>query len=464
MRVRGLVLLVCLTACGRIGFDARGDGGDDDGHGDAKGASTGPKGPRWIAKYDNVVNTKLAGANGEVAAVASFVNTFAGDGINLTGVGLVSTAVLRYDAAGTLVDSYALEADSSCDLRDVVVDGSDIVLGGFAKTNTALPQYGLCGVVTSRQTPLIFRIDKMRQQTLVAQWTSSGNNAQGWDLVRLPDDTFVMGGIYSQDLTIGSNVLPTATADPSLFLARTKPGATTDATWSRGIAQPSIIYAGPMSADGDEICLLGAHMGNVTVFGTALPYVGSADAFVARIDSSGNPKFVRAIGSPANESYSDDGAIIALPDGGCAVGITAAGDVTLDGTNYAVTQGMGMGIRFSATGAVVNARRFPNDIYVTNVGNRIIALERVDSNITIGTTPYVAEASDVLLVELGATAQDDILLAAVHGAGTQDNFKLATVAPDAVAFIVTTNGQLTFGSTSFDTGATQVRAIGVLGI
>jgi hypothetical protein len=42
--------------------------------------------------------------------------------------------------------------------------------------------------------------------------------------------------------------------------------------------------------------------------------------------------------------------------------------------------------------------------------------------------------------------------------------EVAAIGPDAVAITLTSEGALTFGATTFDTGATIVRAVAVLGI
>jgi hypothetical protein len=462
--LRSLVLLMFLAACGRLSFD---DVVTDDGRrdaGDDAAVSTGPLGPRWMTKYNDTYS-RIVGANGQVAMVASYSGTFYADNVApMSGAGFTNSAVIRWDTDGSVLSSSLFENDGFCDLRGIVLDGSDVVVAGFAIASQGLPSYGPCGVVASRQQPIIARLDPgTDQRTPVARWTASGVNAQGWSVALMPDGTFTNAGIYGQSLTIGSTVLPTAASDPSLWITRTS-GVVNDATWARSATAATPIQPGPLAADGDEVCMLASHSSAATVFGTSIPFVGgSNDVFVVRFDGGGNAKFVRAIGSTGNDSTYNDGAIVALPDGGCMVGIDAPGDVTLDSVTYPATSGGGLSVRFSATGAVTSARRIATDVYVATVGSRVFGTYRVDAAVMIGSTMYMPSGSDVVIVELGASPSEDVLLAAIGGAGFQDAFGIATVGPDAIAFMAVSNGIATFGPLTLDTlGGSRV--VGVLGI
>lgn len=466
--MRTLAIAVLLAGCGRISFDdvsTRGDGGGS-GSGDAGsdgGISTGPKGPRWATRYTNAYS-RLAGANGQLAMVASYSGTFAVDDVpQFTGAGFTNSAVVRWNADGTVLGSALFQNDGFCDMRGLAVDGPDLVIAGFAISSNALPAYGPCGVLASRQQPVILRLDAANQQSLVDQWTAGGSNGQGWNIVRLADGTFANAGIYGQNLTVGTFVLPAAVTDPSMWIGRTN-GGMNGAAWAHEITANVSIQPGPLAADGNEVCALGSYSQAATILGTALPFAGgNTDVFVARLDPAGTPKFVRAIGSTGDESGYNDGSTIALPDGGCMVGIDAPGDVTLDSVVYPASAGTGLAVRFSASGAVMSARRFQSDIYVTAVGSRLIGSYRVDTPLMIGSTMFTPAGKDVVIVELGATPADDVLLGTIGGDGDQDAFGLVSVGPDAVGFIVASTGGASFGSTALDTGA-GARITGVLGI
>ena len=265
----------------------------------------------------------------------------------------------------------------------------------------------------------------------------------------MPDHTLTMNGIYSSGLTIGTTTMPSGITDPSVWIARS--GATvTDAAWAKGFTAGVEIHAGPIAADGDDVCMLGSISGTASVFGKTLTYWGSYDSWIARVDPSGNARWVRSIGSTALESDFDDGGIIALPDGGCLIGIASNGDITLDTGTYPVSDGPGLAVRFAADGTITYARRFPSPPFMTYVGNRLIA--------AYGT------GGDTQVVELDLQGGADQMLGVVAGAGTQAPTEIVAVGPDVVAVTVLNTGALTFGGTSFDSGATTVGAVAVLGI
>ena len=74
------------------------------------------------------------------------------------------------------------------------------------------------------------------------------------------------------------------------------------------------------------------------------------------------------------------------------------------------------------------------------------------------------QGRDVLVVELDATLVPTRIVGSVTGAGMQDIDTLVAIVPDALALSGTTDGALTFGSTTFDTGNVTRRYVGVLGL
>lgn len=446
--------MACLAGCGRFGF---GTSADDVGGDDARDAApdgfvpTGPVGPRWVVAFTNDNSSSVVGRNGEVQILSRFVTTFQVDqGVSLTGNGFISTAFLRFDAAGALTSSTVLDSDGFCDMRSAVLDGDATYLAGFTQGVTSMPAYGACSIVTNRQDPIAIKIDQQGNQSLVAHWIAAGGNAQGWNVEVMPDHTLTIDGIYSVSLQIGPYTMPTGITDPSVFVARTTSDVNT-ATWAKGFTAGVAIYPGPIASSGDDICIIGSHAGNVSVFGRALPYVGGEDSWIARVDGGGTERFVRAIGSTGNEASYGGGAIIhALSDGGCLASIVAQGDVALDTGMSLLADGAGLVVQLAADGKVTWARRFPSQPYIANVSGRWIAA--------------YTTTNDVAVVEIDVQGGADVPLGVIEGAGVQDAVDIAAVGPDAVAVTVNTRGVLTFGATSFDSGATTLRAVAVLGI
>jgi len=452
--VHRLVVLACLAGCGRLGFGDDTSSTGDGGHvgGDAADAfvPTGPMGPRWITKFTDDGSSTVIGRNGELALLSRFTGTFNADpAVSLTAQGYISTALVRFDATGTPLYSTVLDSDGFCDMRAAVLDGDVAYVAGFTQGTQAIPAYGACSVVTNRQDPIAIKIDSQGNQTVVAHWTASGANAQAWYLALMPDHTLTLSGIYSSGLMIGPYAMPAGITDPSYWIARTSSTAT-DAAWAKGFTAGVEIHSGPVASDGNDVCVMGSHSGSTTVFGSVLTYVGNYDEWVARVDGGGTAKFVRSFGSPGLEGSFEDGTIIALADGGCLAAIRSSGDITLDTGTYPASQGGGLLVRFAPDGTITYARRFATEPSMAFVGARLI-------------TAY-ADTGDTHVVEVNLQGGADNELAVIGGAGTQTPFEVAAVGPDAVAITLTTVGALSFGTTTFDTGATTMRAVAVLGI
>jgi hypothetical protein len=456
------------VGCGRFGFDSQidGDGGGGGGRGDGRtgdAISTGPAGPRWMRQsgVPGMVSGR-GGGNGEVAMVEVFNGTFDSDGVSLSGMGFSSSAFVRYDALGNVKQALTLDATGFCEMHDAIVDGDDTIVAGLTSGTTSVPAYGACSIATNRQDPVALRITSGGTESVLAHWSASGANAQAWSAAKLGDGSLVMSGIYGAGLTIESP-LPAAQNDPNSWLARSNPTLVTGAAWAFGLSATIDIHGGPVSARDDATCAMGAFAGATTLFGVALPYVGGYDTWVARIADNAAVDFVRAIGSTGDESmFEGQSSIAALADGGCAVGIRANGDVTYDATTFPVSQGAGLLLELTSTGALSRGARYPVIPMVTTVGDRLFVAYSVTQPTTIGAELYTPDGADVVIVERAAGA--DRLVAAVGGAGTQTVVDLFEVAPDALGIAVQTSGALVFGATSFDTGASSVRAVGVVGL
>jgi hypothetical protein len=455
-------LLVLLAACGRFGFDAstRDGGGAGDGAGVAD--ATGSAGPRWAAVLGaNSKHFLLAGTGGAPAVGINFVGSTQIPGGMLTAAAQqTASAVVRFDAAGTVQTATVLDAQYTCDARGLAMRGSDVLVAAFSN-GVGMPSLGACSVSTGRQDPVVLSVDPAGALALRVHAVSSGLNAQGWNINVLPDGSFEASGIYSGGLTFGTTALPAAGADPNAFIVRLS-DAQPDPLWSRAIDGSVQITPGPMALDGTDACSLGSYRGSgLTVLGTALPFLGGADDFVARIDAAGTPRFVRGFGSTLEESNFNEGSVIAT-GGGCTVAINAPGDVTIDGTLLPVSAGPSIVATFDASGALLGGFRTPALPALAVVGTTTVAAYAVSTPVTIGGTTYTPQGTDTIVVELSPSGPTR-LLGAVGGAGDHNTMSLAGIGPDAVAIGVDTSGELTFGDTTLQTMAGD-RAIAVLGI
>ena len=462
------MLVVAVAGCGRLGLsppdggDARGAGDGGDGGVDA---STGVVGPRWMRAFG--VGSRLSGhggGGGEVAVVQTFAGTFTTDGVSLTGMGFSSTAFIRYDAVGAIERAVTLDASGFCEMKAAIVDGDDTILAGLTLGTTTVPAYGACSIATNRQDPIALRIAADGTQSVVVHWTASGANAQAWTAAPLSDGSLVMSGIYSDGLTI-AGPLPTAMADPNAWVARSNPASPTVGAWAFGLSANVVVQGARVSVAEDGLCAIGAFAGPATLFGTAVPHVGGFDAWVTHISSSGAVDYVRGVGSPANESaYEGNSSILALPEGNCTLGIEAPGDVTYDGTMFPVSGGPGLLLELAANGALRKGARFPATPRLARIGNRSFVAFGVSAPYTVGDQVHMPDGTDVLIIERNIDAQTDRLVGVVGGAGTQQALELFEVAPDALGIAVRNTGKLVFGAASLDSGASDIRAVGVLGI
>jgi hypothetical protein len=461
--VRRTLLLVLLAACGRFGFDASTrDGGGAGGDRSAVADATGSAGPRWAAVLGaNSKHFLLAGSGGAPAVGFNFVGATQIPGGMLTAAAQqTASAVVRFDAAGTVQTATVLDAQYTCDARGIEMRGSDVLVVAFSN-GVGMPSLGACSVSTGRQDPVVLSVDPAGALALRVHGVSSGLNAQGWNIRVLPDDSFEASGIYSGGLTFGATALPAAGADPNAYLVRLA-DAQPDPVWTATVNAGVQTTFGPIALEGTDACTLGAYKGSgITAFGTTLPFLGGADDFVARLDLAGNPRFVRGFGSLQTDSDFGEGSVIAT-GGGCTVAINAPADVTIDGTVLPASAGPSIVATFDASGALLGGFRMPSLPALTVVGSTAVAAYAVSTPVTIGSTTYTPQGIDTIVVELSPSGPTR-LLGAVGGAGDQNTMSLAAIGPDALAIGVDTSGELTFGDAILQTTA-GVRAIGGRGI
>lgn len=467
-RAMGLALACALAGCGRLGFDpttvAISDAATSDGAGDAP--STGPTGPRWLSHIATAGTVLVTGAAGEVVAATAFTGSLAGDGFAVTGMApFGSVAAVRYDAQGNVASTAVLDSTSRCDLRGLGIRGNDAIVLGYAQGGTTTPALGPCAVASGHQDPVAIGVDRQGNQYLVAHWVAAGANAQAFDVAAFADGTVAIAGVYSSGLTIGG-ALPTAGFDPNAYLARTADAAATP-SWATAITAPATLYPGPLAASGDELCALGSFSGSATILGHPLTSLGGIDGWVARIDGTGAARFVRQLGSTSDDTASGNGGMVA-DGGGCAAGLTLAADATVDGVVLPVSQGPGAVVWFDATGAATAGIRLPASPLLASAGGRIYAAMTVTAPLAIGPDVYTPAGSDVIVVEVDRSGLRR-LVGAVTGTGDQvlsTGFPsgFAAIAPDAVAISVRSTGQLVFGGSTSDSGATMVDVVVALGV
>jgi hypothetical protein len=462
-----VLALLAVAACGRFGFDSTssvgGDGGGGGGDGTGDAQLTGVVGPRWFTTFGSNQFLMAAGSNGEAVASADFALSIKIGAQTITAQGpYQSSVVARFARDGTLMSYAVLDATGRCDMRSLTMVGDSVMTAGLT-AGGLMPTYGPCAISTGPQQPIGFVIDPQGNVSPSFTFVSSGANAQGWGVKAFGDGSLAMNGVYGSRLTIGSTALPAAPTDNGWF-ARV-PAAGGDPIWHTEVVSTTQTWAGPMSTDGTDACLVGAYTSAATAFGTALTAHGSTDSFVARVDATGTPRFLRELGTSGQDS-SADYSVIALPDGGCFVSLLAPGDLTIDGMTFLVSDGPGLLLHLDPTGVVIGGTRLPSAMELATDGHYVFGTVTVSAPTAFGGMVYTPQGDDVVIVQLDA-ADTPRMVGVVGGAGDQvrEPFSaLAVIAPDALAITVSSTGALTFAGQSADSGASVVLGLAVLGV
>lgn len=462
MRTAALVATLAL-GCGRVGFDPpderAGDGGADGGD-----ATTGEAGWRFLHALGPVSfpGMIVTGARGELVAIANFQTSLAIDGGVLTGRAMyTSAAVVRYDATGTQVSASILDSPSICEMRGAAMRGDDVIASGFVNGGDGDASYGACNHAAGRQSPIEVRVDRTGAQTFAAFWAPTGGaNAQGWRTAAFSDGTYAMSGIYGAGVTIGMP-LPAAGTDPTVFVTRFAEAATTP-VWAKGVSSPSVTWAGPLATDGDELCMLGAHGGAVTLFGTALPFLGGqSDAWVARFDAAGNARWIHPIGTAGDEAAFGEGGVAVAPNGGCFAAIEVPRDITIDGFTLPVAAGVGTVLQFDATGTVVAATRSPRPGFIAVAGGRLFTAFDTTVPVPFDTMTYTPQGRDIVIAEITPTGA--MFVGAIGGTGDQVATSFVAIASDALGIGGGSTGDLEFRGVHTSSAA-QINIAAVIGL
>lgn len=370
-------LLLLFAACGRIGFaDARQAGDDAVDAAITDGSSTdAAPGKSYLIKLDNNGTTAVvAGANGRVAVAEGFQSATTIAGHAFTGHAMyTSSAVLWLDENGAPTTGSVLDSTSICSIRQLGNAPGGVIALGYTISGTNEPAYGPCAIATSRQDAFAISVAPDGTQALVGHAVSSAGNIQGWYATGYDDGALAFSGVYDTNGSLGTKSFSSTTSDEEPFYARIVGG---EPAWLSIIASADENFAGPMDARGDELCVTGGFVGSITAFGTAMTSVGDVDQWVARVDATGNAKFVGHYGSTASESTTAQLSVVATADGGCTVASEAGGDLALAPGNGAVI------VHYDATGTATAVRAAPGTL-LTRLGDRVFAAEPNGTNIDL---------------------------------------------------------------------------------
>lgn len=466
-----LAAAATLGACGRLGFESVGDSDesadDTDSDPDTTDTSDGPPieglGPRWAVDLGTTQDGRLgvSGTLGELVVSLNFVTSrVVGDATLLGQSPFGSEGVVRFDGAGAVRATSVLDSRGICDARNLAAYGDGVMALALTISTEAASELGACAVQTNRQDPIVLAVAPDGAQALLAHGVASGANAQAWHGAELSDGSIVITGVYSAGLAFGATMLANAEGDPNSFVARVRPGQA-EPLWAHSITGPSMMDAGPVAADGTDVCVIGERAGDALVLGAALPTSASTDTWVARVDAAGTARWVRLLASDDEDATDLTSAVIATPDGGCLVALGTAGDLAIGALSLPRSDGQAVVVAFDATGTATGGFRLPNQLGLARVGTRLYGAFTVDADLTINDELYEPDGADVVVVEL-VDGKPVRVVGEVIGAGDQYFEGLAAIGNGALAIGVRSRGEFQFGDTTFD--QTEVYAAAVLGV
>jgi hypothetical protein len=460
---RTLAATACaLAACGRLDFGLHG-GGAGDGATGPDAMTTGAVGPRYAELLDGNGGTPLVGGTlGQVAVAEQFTTAMSIAGVPLAGQAMYeSWGLLWLDGSGAPAATSVLDSTSICDLRALAASATGVIAAGLANSGTTDPALGACAIATARQDGVAIGIDTSGNQQLSAHVVSSSMNDQGWFAATFADGSIAAAGIYGAAGSLGSQAFPATTSDENAWFARVDP-TTGEPIWLTTVTVASETFAGPIGADGDELCMMGSFSGSATVLGTQMTAVGSNDEWVARVDATGAPKFVRQVGTTGDESTTASLAIVATADGGCTASFDAGGDLVLDSISLPLAGGPAVLLHFGPTGSLAAGQRMAAVPHLARVPGGTYAALACSQPCELGGATYTPVGDDVAVFSLD-DALDGTEIAAVTG-GASTFWGFAGVPPDALAIGFVVSTATTFGSTVLPQQATAENAIAVLGV
>ncbi len=258
---------------------------------------------------------------------------------------------------------------------------------------------------------------------------AANGNAQLWNVV-MGSGVFV-DGIYNGDLTLNGVPLPASSpCCDATFVANI---GTTPWQWGMPAAPASVDVFAFDVLDG-ETCIAGRYDGPATLFGAAEPATAGLDLWFARLSASGVPRWVRTIGTPADDGFA---VVRATPDGGCVAAFDVGAQVDLGGSIgklpfaggtsdvvVATLDATGMATAATALGGAGN-----DHVYglVTVAGHTYMHVV-FDAGLPLLGTTYTPQGADSAIIEIAGTSPSrvvalltgtgDVLDGRLYGDGT----------------------------------------------
>jgi hypothetical protein len=250
----------------------------------------------WSTSFDGGGGSGLSiavDALGDVVVTGDFHGTVDFGGGPLATLGDKNIFVVKLDAAGNHMWSKSFgDGDDQVALAVAQDPGGDLVVAGYIE-GTA--DFG-GGMLTSAGGWDVFvtRLDSMGNHVWSERYGSRSFEFAHALTIDAAGDV-VVAGTMSMPVDFGGG--PLAVSGGTVFVAKLAPGG--DYVWSKGFASGGMAYPTALATDiGGDVVLSGYFSGVLDVDGVLLDGDDSFDAFVAKLDPSGNHVWSRRYGNP----------------------------------------------------------------------------------------------------------------------------------------------------------------------
>jgi hypothetical protein len=253
-----------------------------------------------------------AGANGNSIAVDGSGNVYLGGSFQtanlttpaLTKIGVQDAFVFKLDASGNTTWSKGYGGSSANgDGKSVAVDGSgNVYLGGVFSGNLTTPALTSLGW----QDTFAIKLDASGNTTWSKRYGGAGAFTIGHGIAVDSSGNVYLGGYFSF-----ANLTTPALARIGMQDAfAIKLDSSGNTTWSRRYGGSSAqVYPRNIAVDGSGNVYLGGHFGNANLTTPALTRIGDFDTFAIKLDSSGNTTWSRRYGGAGASTFGNSIAV-----------------------------------------------------------------------------------------------------------------------------------------------------------
>lgn len=253
----------------------------------------------WFATFGgsgtDTPNDIAVDANGNVFVTGQFVNDFTFNGNTVNSNGSDDVFVAKLNANGTPAWLSTFGSTFGDIGRGIAIDGNgNCYVTGNARGNSVIGTVNLNAPGNNYDVFLI-----KYNNAGVAQWAHSiggANSDYAYGLSADATGNTYMAGFFTNSITIGSTDL---TANGTLYTDAfvAKFNNTGNAQWAKKIGAEGSDGAYGVSNDADgNTYVVGDFNSNISIGGTGLFSAGSSDAFIAKLDGSGNFLWADRIG------------------------------------------------------------------------------------------------------------------------------------------------------------------------